>query len=167
VYRAESTAFAHSRYEEPMGWLAVQAAAERIADDPWWVAATGGCRPVVVKARRDAAVSSSVSVADQHSIRVAPGHGTWVTLSHEHAHVLAHRTDPTAPGHGSLFRGAHLAVASRVLGPVGAAMLARAYDLHGLSATAAPSDPPPWQPPTPHGMPHGIAELHNLAERGA
>lgn len=157
VYRAEDTAFAHTRYEQAMPWAAVRSAAQSIVDDPWWRAVMPGCRPQVVKTRADAARSAAVAGLGMARVRVAPGHGTWITLSHEHAHLLARAHDPMSAGHGPVFRAAHLAVAQRVLGATGAGMLRRGYELHGLHVGE-----PAWKVPEPHPLPHGIAELHAI-----
>jgi len=157
VYRAEAEAFTDTLLDVPIGLDALHTLAGVLGADPWWVATTRGAEPAVRAARADAL--RSVAVVDatgRWTVRIAPGHDQVVTLSHELAHVLAGLTTGPAASpvaaHGPLFRAAHLAVATVLLGTHGAGLLAAAYQREHLSLAATT----PWLAPPPPDDEHGL-----------
>jgi hypothetical protein len=157
VYRAEALAFTDTLLDVPIGLEALQTLAGVLFVEPWWRRTTGEVAPRVRAARADATHSvAALDAAGGWVVRIAPGHDQVVTLSHESAHVLAAIASGPAPpaggAHGPLFRAAHVAVATVLLGPHGAGLLSTAY----RNARLEQLIPPPWvEPPTPddeHGL---------------
>jgi len=158
VYVAEELAFGQTLADESAGLDGVSTLAGILFADPWWVDATGGVVPRVVRARSDA--HRSTAARDRRgdwALRIAPGHDQPPTLSHEAAHVLTSVAIEATPGataaaHGPLFRAAHLDVATVVFGAHGRQLLAHEYRRAGLDVAPRTAWPEPPTPIEPHGI---------------
>ena len=157
VYRAEALAFTDTLLDVPIGLDALQTLAGMLFVEPWWRRAAGEVVPRVRAARADARHSvAALDPAGAWVVRIAPGHDQVVTLSHEVAHVLASVTGgsaaPVGGVHGPRFRGAHVAVATILLGPHGARLLSAAYRDARLEQPGST----PWVEPPPPDDEHGL-----------
>jgi hypothetical protein len=158
VYEAEELAFGQTLADESAGLGGMATLAGILFADLWWVDATGGVVPRVVRARSDA--HRSTASRDRRGdwvLRIAPGHDQPPTLSHEAAHVLTTVATEATPGataaaHGPVFRAAHLDVATVVFGAHGRQLLAHEYRKAGLDVAPRTVWPEPPIPIEAHGI---------------
>lgn len=134
VYDAEEAAVGGTLLTEPMDWDDLLVVANAVVHHPWWQA-LGVDPPTIRPARSDAARSS----ADGSTIRLAAGGRTALTVTHELAHHLVARLDPSDPGHGPTFRAASL----RTVAVVGGAWARHALDAE-WRRWGIPAGPWPW-----------------------
>lgn len=141
MYDAEDAAFLETSYAERLGERGCRWLLDHLVALPWWTAAAGPA-PVLRAARADSGRSTTVVADDRTEVRIGPGMDQAHVLSHELAHLVA----PAGAGHRSLFRAAHLDVATVVLGTHGAARLT---DFYGRAVL--PVDARTWPAPPESG----------------
>lgn len=131
VYAAESYAFEGLAADTRPGHDEVCAAAEWILRSPWWAENVG--RRVTIRQSLWGDDDNPESVAWHRRSGVAEvAFGASAPLHHV-THELAHCAQPERSlGHGSKFRGWHIATASAYFGPEVGARLADAYGMLNL-----------------------------------
>jgi len=137
VYAAELAAYDGTDLEDPEPFPAIEALVASVLATPWWAGGPVRLQP----ARRDAR-SSSTRVGGPDGvarIRLARPQWTRATAVHELAHALV----GLGAGHGSLFRRAHVDVATVAFGAERGTWLRDAYAAAGLALAERWWAPPP------------------------
>jgi hypothetical protein len=151
-YDAEVAAVGGTRADEPWAWADLVVLCHRVVTHPWWVA-LGVPEPVLRAGRAD----SGRSWSDGTAVVLAPAGRTPITLAHELAHHLVHRSHPHEPAHGAAFRAAAVRTATLIGGRGTGDALAEELVRWGVPPGA-------WNGPEPPAGP-GLAELVRLERR--
>jgi hypothetical protein len=137
VYDAEVTALGGTLLDQQLAWDDLQALFDAVVHHVWW-RSLGVRAPVLRRARRDAARSSS----DGTTVRMARHGQDGLTLAHELAHHIVAARCVVDPGHGPAFCGALLRTVEVIGGPSARRHLATELTRVGLTAAR-------WDGPEP------------------